>query len=139
MNRFPLILACALLAACSPPQPPLVATVVEITKPMPGAHMSAGYMVLTNNTDAAIVIDAIRSPQFGAVEIHETTIDDGISRMREIGALVVPAHGSVTLERGGKHLMLMRPRDPGESVSLTLLSEGAPVLSIDYAFPGESG
>ena len=58
--------------------------------------------------------------------------------MREIGELVVPAHGSVTLERGGKHLMLMRAGDLGDSVSLQLMSGAAPVLSIEYPFPAEA-
>jgi copper(I)-binding protein len=134
--RFFLLTALALLAACGSPQPPLVASDVEITQPMPGRHMSAGYLVLTNNTDEAIVIDAVTSPQFGAVEIHETTIEDGISRMRQIEELVVPARGSVTLERGGKHLMLMRARPDGAEVSLQFLSNGTPVLTLEHTFAG---
>ena len=136
--RHNLFLACVLLAACGSPQPPLVASDVEITRPMPGRHMSAGYLVLTNNTDTPIRIDGVTSPQFGRVEMHETTIEDGISRMREIDELLVPAQGSVTFERGGKHLMLMRAQDLGQTVSLQLLSDGVPVLAIDYAFPDES-
>lgn len=138
MMRSYLFLACALLAACGSPQPPLVASEVEITRPMPGRHMSAGYLVLTNNTDAPIRIDGVTSPQFGVVEMHETTIDDSISRMREIEELVVPAHGSVAFERGGKHLMLMQAQDLDQTVSLQLLSDGVPVLSIDYTFADES-
>ena len=135
MNRRYLLLAFALLAACGAPRPPLVATDVEITRPMPGRNMSAGYLVLTNNTDTPIRIDGVSSPQFGMVEMHETTIVDGISRMREIEELVIPAHGSVVFERGGKHLMLMRATNLGQTISLQLLSDGAPVLSLDYAFP----
>jgi copper(I)-binding protein len=136
--RFFLLLSLALLAACGSPQPPLVATDVEVTPPMPGRQMSAGYLVLTNNTDEAIIIDGVRSPQFGAVEVHETTLEDGISRMRRIEELVVPAHGSVTLERGGKHLMLMRAQGSGETVTLLLLSDDAPVLTIEHAYVGTS-
>ena len=134
--RIFLLLGFALLAACGSPQPPLVATDVEITPPMPGRHMSAGYLVLTNNTDEPIVIDEVTSPQFSAVEMHETTLEDGISRMRRIDALIVPAHGSVTLERGGKHLMLMRAQEPSTMISLKLFSDGAPVLTIEHPYPG---
>jgi copper(I)-binding protein len=134
--RFILLIALALLAACGSPQPPLVASDVEITRPMPGRHMSAGYLVLTNNTNEAIVIDAVASPQFGAVEIHETTMEDGISRMREIEELVVPARGSVALERGGKHLMLMRAKPDGDGVTLQFLSNGTPVLTLEHTFAG---
>lgn len=138
MIRNVLILAAVVLTACSAPQAPLVASDVEITRPMPGRSMSAGFLVLQNNTETEIRITAVTSPQFGAVEIHETTIEDGISRMRELGALVIPAKGSVTLERGGKHLMLMRAGEIGDVVTLQLLSDDMPVLSIDYVFPEAS-
>ena len=142
MTRFlPLFittLLAALLAACPAPEAPLVATDVEVTKPMPGRHMSAGFLVLDNNTDSEIRITSVTSPQFGSVEIHETTVVDGVSRMRKLDALVVPAHGSVTLERGGKHLMLMRAGDLGDTLSLQLHSDGEPVLTIEYTFPHET-
>jgi len=96
--------------------------------------MSAGFLVLTNNTDEPIRITHVTSPQFGSVELHETRVEDGIARMRSIDALVVPAHGSVTLERGGKHLMLMQARDLGDVVSLQLMSGDDPVLAIQYTF-----
>lgn len=126
------------LAACGAPQPPLVASDVEITRPVPGRHMSAGFLVLSNNTNDAIHITGVSSPQFGAVEIHETTVEDGISRMRELDELVVPAGGSVTLERGGKHLMLMRAQDLQDSVTLQLMSGDSPVLTISYSFDKET-
>jgi copper(I)-binding protein len=125
------------VAGCNAPPPPLVASDVEVTRPMPGMKMSAGFFVLTNNTDADMRITGVTSPQFEAVEIHETRIEDGIARMRELDALVVPAHGSTTLARGGKHLMLMRPSDLGDIVSLQLMSGGVPLLQIDYSFPAE--
>jgi copper(I)-binding protein len=126
------------LAACVSPEAPLVAGDVEITRPMPGRNMSAGFLVLENNSDTDIRVTGVTSPQFGAVEIHETTIEGGVSRMRELEALVVPANGSVTLERGGKHLMLMRGEDVGTSVTLQLLSDGEPLLLIEYTYPGEN-
>ena len=132
--RLATLLLLSLLVACSAPQPPLVASDVEVTKPMPGRHMSAGFLVLTNNTGEAIHITSVTSPQFESVEIHETTIEDGISRMRGIEELLVPANGSVTLERGGKHLMLMQARDVQDSVTLHFMSGDAPALSVEYSF-----
>ena len=129
------LLLVLVLAGCSEPQPPLVATDVEITRPMPGMSMSAGFFVLTNNTKDALTITGVTSPQFASVEVHETTVVDGVARMRKLDALVVPASGSVALERGGKHLMLMRPVDLGDAVTLQLMSGDTLVLTIDYAFP----
>lgn len=123
-----------LLAACGAPDPPLVVSELEITKPMPGMQVSAGFFVITNNTDEMTRITSVSSPQFEAVEIHETTITDGISRMRKLDALVIPGRSSVVLERGGKHLMLMRPRDLQDSVTLQFFSGDLPALSVDYSF-----
>ena len=128
------LISLLLLVACGAPQPPLVATDVEITRPIPGRSMSAGFLVLTNNTDEAIRITSVTSPQFGSIELHETTIENGIARMRKVDELLVPAGGSVTLERGGKHLMLMQAGELGESVSLQLYDDEGPVLDIEYAF-----
>ncbi len=133
MRTLVLLLA-VLLAGCSEPEPPLVASDVEITRPMPGMSMSAGFFVLTNNTNDALTITSVASPQFESVEVHETTIVDGVARMRKLDALVVPAKDSVALERGGKHLMLMRPVDLGDSVTLQLMSGDLLMLTIDYAF-----
>lgn len=136
MRAFLLLLA-VMLAACGAPKPPLVANELEVTKPIPGRPMSAGFLVLTNNTDEPLRITSVESPQFGSVEVHETTITDGVSRMRELAELIVPAHGSVTLQRGGKHLMLMRPKDLEDTVALQFFSGGTPVLSVNYSFPEE--
>lgn len=134
LSRPLLVIALTLSAACSAPQPPLVATDVEITRPIPGMNMGAGFLVLTNNTNKAIRITQVTSPQFAAIEIHETTLENGVSRMRRLDVLEVPAHGSVTLARGGKHLMLMRPRDLQDAVSLRFMSGKVPALTVEYSF-----
>lgn len=132
--RSVLFVLALLLAACGAPEPPLVVTDLEITRPMPGMNMGAGFLVITNNTDEIYRITRVSSPQFEAVEIHETTTTDGVSRMRELDALVVPANSSVVLERGGKHLMLMRAHDLEDLVTLQFFSEDLPVLSVDHSF-----
>lgn len=137
MRLFVVLLA-TILVACGCPKPPLVISELEVTKPIPGTYMSAGFFVLTNNTDEVISITSVDSPQFGRVEIHETTVTDGVSRMRRLDVLEVPAQGSVVLQRGGKHLMLMQARDIGDSVTLQFLSGDSPVLSVDYVFPKDN-
>jgi len=72
----------------------------------------------------------VTSPQFGAVELHESTVEDGVARMRAIPELVVPAHGTATLERGGKHLMLMAPGGDSDDVSLNFYDGDQLLLSI---------
>jgi hypothetical protein len=136
--RLSVIMLAVTLVACGPPGPPLEISELEVTKPIPGTYMSAGFFVLTNNTDEVISITSVDSPQFGRVEIHETTVTDGVSRMRRLDVLEVPAQGSVVLQRGGKHLMLMQAQDIGDSVTLQFLSGDSPVLSVDYVFPKDN-
>ncbi len=119
--RIFLIVPVILLAACgAEPQPPLVASDVEVSTPMPGMSVSAGYMLLTNNSDADILINSVSSPEFGTVEVHETTVVNGVARMRPISELLIRAGGSVRLEPGGLHLMMMRPQRDIETITLNL-------------------
>ena len=133
--RLYFALAVGLVAACSAePEAPLVATDVVVTRPMPGMQMSAAYMELTNNTDDAIRITRVASPQYEAVQLHESIVEDGVARMRAIPVLEIPARQTVTFERGGKHLMLMRPTAPSETVSLQFLDGDTLLLSVDAVF-----
>lgn len=137
--RIVVVTLALLLAACGgAAHAPLVASDVEITRPMPGREMSAGFLVLTNNTGTPVAITRVSSPQFESVEIHETTVTDGIARMRRLDELRVPAHGFTTLERGGKHLMLMRPVDEGNTVTLQFYAGDALQLTYTYTYPTET-
>ena len=72
--------------------------------------MRAGFGRIENDCPAPLVVTDASSPAFGEVSVHESTVVDGISRMRAIPELVVPANGSATLAPGGLHLMLGEPR-----------------------------
>ena len=120
-----------IIAGCSSSDAPLVATDVKINAPLPGMNMSAGYLTLHNNTSAAITITHVSSPQFGSVEMHETIIRAGISRMVDRGEVTIPADESVSFEPGGRHLMLMRPTGELASVSLEFYSNSNLVLAVD--------
>lgn len=115
------VAAALLIAACgAETHAPLVATDVVITAPPPGMAMSAAYMSLTNNSARTISISRVTSEQYGSVQLHETTVSDGVARMRALAELVIPPGETATLEPGGKHLMLTRPIGNGDNVSLQL-------------------
>jgi copper(I)-binding protein len=126
------LIAILLLVACSgEPKAPLVASDIVVTASMPGGSMSAGYISLRNNTDIEIRISKITSPAYEKIEIHESTLEDGIAKMRRIEALSIPPNSSVTLENGGKHLMLMRPTTSTDTVSLSFYSDDTIILSVN--------
>ena len=133
--RFLLLLPVVLIAACgSEPQPPLVAHDVIVTRPVAGMKMSAAYLSLTNNSDETIRISRVNSAQYESVQLHETTIENDVARMRSIAFLEIAAGETVTLQPGGKHLMLMRPTGPADTVSLRFLDGDNLILTVDATF-----
>jgi copper(I)-binding protein len=133
--RLYIVLIAMLLGACGgKPQPPLVATEVVVTRPLPGMNMSAAYLSLTNNTDQVIRISRVSSSQYESVQLHESTVEEGVARMRTIPELEIPAGGTVSLARGAKHLMLMRPTGSADTVSLEFYNEDALLLTVNARF-----
>lgn len=130
--RYCFFCAALLLAACDmESQPPLVANDVIVTTPMPGMKMSAAYMSLTNNSDQALHVSRVTSPQYGSVELHETKMKNGISRMRALPGLDISAGATVTLQRGAKHLMLTHPAGDSDTVTLNFFDGDNLLLAVD--------
>ena len=124
-----------LLSACGgAPQPDLIASDVVVTRPMPGMAMSAAYLILHNNSERTISITRVTSTEYSLVQIHQTTVEDDIARMRPLPQLDIPAGGDVRLERGGKHLMLMRPMGPTDAVSLQFYDGETLLLTVNSGF-----
>lgn len=128
VNDLPLIMS---EATAEKTRAPLMVSDVVVTASMPGMSMSAGYMTFTNNSDADIRISRISSPQFAAVEMHETMIENDVAKMRAVDAIIVPANGSVALQRGGKHLMLMQQAEGEDSVTLNFWFDDTLLLSLN--------
>lgn len=81
----------------------------------PVKTMMAGFGRIENPCPQAVTIVGVSSPAFGDVSLHETRVVDGVSRMRALPELRVPAGGSAELKPGGLHLMLMQPRQSAEA------------------------
>jgi len=129
-----LVLALVLAACTEKSGPPVVASNIIVTAPAPGMPMAAGYLDITNQSGTAIRITSVTSPDYELVEMHETTIEDGVARMRAIPALEIEDGDTVTFERGGKHLMLMRPLESPDTVTLNFYSEDLLLLSVNTRF-----
>ena len=135
MIRITLFAIVLVLAACSEQSgPPVVASNIVVTAPAPGMSMAAAYLDITNQSGKAIRITSVTSPDYELVEMHETTIEDGVARMRAIPALAIEDGETVTFERGGKHLMLMRPLDSPHTVTLNFHAENLLLLSVSAQF-----
>ena len=100
----------------------------------PGASALAGYLTLKNNGDAAVSILAAQSDRFRTVSVHQTVVENGVARMRELHSLEIAPGKEVKFAPGGMHLMLMQPSRepaPGERIEITfLLSDGQRVPAL---------
>jgi len=105
----------------------------------PNASMMAGYATIQNHTDQNRIIASAKSKQFNMVEVHQTIIEDGVSKMRRQDDLAIPAGGSLELKPGSYHLMLMGPKSAlqaNDEVIVTLaLKQGDQIEEIDIVMP----
>ncbi len=87
------------------------------------ATVNAGYMILVNLSDKDVTLDKIESDLYKTIEVHQMVPVDGMMEMQEVKDLKIPAHGQINFVPGGKHLMLMGPKEhlkTGEKVDMTL-------------------
>jgi copper(I)-binding protein len=111
----------------------------------PGQKTGAVYLELKSAQDAALV--GAESPAARKVELHSTTLDSGVARMRPAARIALPANTPVKIAPGGFHLMLVDVRQPlksGDRVAVTLIIERDGVRSkvevtAEVRAPGATG
>lgn len=100
-----------------------------------GMPMQAGFGRIENHCAVPVTIVAARSPAYGSVELHETRIVEGVSRMRAVPELRIAPERSAVLKPGGLHLMLMQPRKPlkaGSKVAIEFELQDGGVLRGEF-------
>lgn len=117
-----------LLAVASPAFADLVVENPSAGATPPGASVGGGYMLIRNTGSAPDKLVGASSPMSERVEMHVSSSEGGVVRMRQQENLTVPAKGRLELKPGGGHLMLVglkQPLKPGDTVVLTLRFERA--------------
>ena len=69
---------------------------------------------------------AIRTPVAASVEVHQTSVEDGMARMRMVSMLHVGANEVLEFVPGGLHIMLFGLKKPlvaGQTFELELVFE----------------
>ena len=87
--------------------------------------MSAGFGTLINSGDDDVTVVSVASEASNMLELHETVENEaGEMVMREKdGGFIIPAGGSLPLEPGANHIMMMDltgPLTAGSDVTFTL-------------------
>ena len=98
-----------------------------------GTANSAAYVTLLNQGGSPDVLVAAHCPVAAAVEVHRSTMEDGVMRMRPAGDVPLPPRSTVTMQPGGLHVMLMGLRQDlveGTVISVTLDFQRAGPITI---------
>ncbi len=119
---------------------PAFAQGIEIAEPYarsasPTAKTGAAFMQIINHGEADRLTGA-SSPAADLVQLHtHMESDDGVMQMMHVEeGFDLPAEDTLSLERGGKHVMLMgltAPLEQGATVPVTLTFEKAGDMVLD--------
>jgi periplasmic copper chaperone A len=101
----------------------------------PAAKSGAAYVTITNTGKSSDRLIGVEGDAAGMIQIHMTEMTNGVMSMKEVeGGIEIPAGGTIQLEPGGNHVMLMGLKAPlveGETLPLTLVFEKAGKVDVD--------
>ena len=107
----------------------IIETKPRIRATAPGQTVSGAFMTLVNNSETAYALTSVSFSGASVVEIHETSMNEGMMRMRKVSHVDIPANGSADLKPGSYHIMLIgleKEMKAGTAETLTLtFSDGS--------------
>lgn len=99
----------------------------------PTAPVGAAFMHIENHSEQADRLISAQSSIADVTELHAHIHAGDVMRMVKVESIDIPAHGDLTLEPGGYHVMLIDLKKPliaGETLPLTLQFEHAGAMDI---------
>ena len=76
----------------------------------PAIKVHAAYLTVVNRSNVDLLIVGAESPDYERVELHRSSIRDGLNEMRSLDQIPVLANKRVAFEPGGLHIMLINPK-----------------------------
>lgn len=138
MLKFAATLALILLALPAAAHDYTVGTIsighIWAAESTPQAKNGVAYVPLKNNGKEADVLKGADSPGAEKVEFHQTTIEDGVAKMRPLNGVALAPGEEVDLKPGGKHIMLIGLKKQlldGEKLPITLHFEKAGDITVE--------
>jgi copper(I)-binding protein len=136
---IPIALITALvLCACGPVTTaggPQISIEDAWARPVPAAGGNGAiFFRLVNAGNESDQLVGGQSPVAGTVEVHKTTMEEGVMKMEHIAALEVPAKSEVLLKPGDYHVMLIDVSTtlaPGDTLPITLNFEKSGEMALD--------
>jgi periplasmic copper chaperone A len=106
-------------AACAPTEGISIRD-AEFRPPLGSSGVGAAYFTIRSSTPDRIV--AISSSEADAVEIHSSVTEQGMTSMKRLDSVPLPAGKTVEFAPGGMHLMIFSPRlnEAGTELPITI-------------------
>lgn len=104
-----------------------------------GASTAIGYMTIKNNGTTPDELIGGSVDFANVLQLHSMTMEDGISKMRELKFVEIGPGQTIEFKPGGSHIMFVGVKHPlseGEHVKGTLIFEHAGTVQIDYDVQG---
>lgn len=132
---------CLALFACdaAPSAPRVTVEEAWVQPPVVAGRPGAAYFTLRTNTDPTRLV-GVGSPQARRIELHESVMEGGISRMKPATDLTFG--DGLEFKPGGKHAMLfdLNPAvKPGGTMTLTFTFQSAPSVTVQAEVRGGGG
>ena len=99
----------------------------------PGARAADAFLSVENKGATTDRLIAASPPVAEIVEVHATTMDGGVMKMRAIPGIEIKGGSKVEFKPGGYHIMLMELKQPlkiGDRFPLTLTFEKAGKIEV---------
>ena len=116
------------------------------SRPAPQGQNGVIYLEIRNDGEVDDRLIGVSTPLAEKVELHRSTMEDGIHRMEKVESIAVPAGGTVALAPGGLHVMLAGLKFmlmAEETIPVTLTFEQAGDVTATFAVEppsaGDSG
>ncbi|MCU0903182.1 MAG: copper chaperone PCu(A)C [Tabrizicola sp.] len=115
----------------------------HIPQPAASAKAAGGFMAIVNNGTEPDRLVGVETGIAAKAEVHESKVDaNGIGTMEHVDFIELPPGGTVSLEHGGYHIMLMGltgPLKEGEMHKATLIFERAGRVEIEFQIDPPAG
>ena len=135
------IVAAGLLIAA-----PAAAAEVQIAdawiRALPAPAPAGGYFTLKNTGRSDIALTGAKSPACGMLMLHRSKEMGGMSSMKEVSDIEIPAGATFRFTPGNFHLMCMDPTSamkPGSSVNVTLKFSDGTTAATKFAVKNAKG
>jgi len=102
--------ALMVILSAAPAAERLVAENAWVPWAPPAIKVHAAYMTIVNHSHDDQFIVGVESPDYERAELHTSLVRNGVSEMRALDRVLVPAHKQVAFAPGGMHIMLINPK-----------------------------